>query len=49
MSYPEPTPPIRGRDAAGFPARLESFKLAPELKAFYKDARKLYRRMSPKS
>jgi hypothetical protein len=49
MSYPEPIPPIKGRDAEQFLHRLESFKLTPKQKAFYKGARKMYRRMAPKA
>ena len=49
MSYPEPIPPLKGRNAVEFLRRLESFRLSPEQKAFYKGARKLYLKMSPRN
>lgn len=48
MAYPEPIPPVRGRNAEEFLKRLENFKLTRKQKEFYKDARKMYRKMAPK-
>jgi uncharacterized protein len=47
MSYPEPTPILKGKDAEEFLRRLKTFHLTKKQKAFYKDAISLYRKMSP--
>ena len=48
MAYPEPTPILKGKAAEEFLERLDNFKLTPEQKEFYRDARKLYRRWAGK-
>jgi hypothetical protein len=50
MSYPEPIPIVRGKDAERLLYRLEhpeEFPLSPELKAFYADAFETYKRHAP--
>ncbi len=42
MSYPEPVPTLRGEDAREFERRLKSFKLTPEQKEFYANAREIF-------
>jgi len=49
MAYPEPIPPLRGKDAKEFLRRLETFTLTDEQKTLYKDALAFYRRMEPRS
>jgi hypothetical protein len=44
MAYPEPTPILKGKDAQEFLKRLANFKLTPEQREFYRDARKRYRK-----
>ena len=48
MAYPEPIPPLRGRNVEEFLHRLEDFRLSRKQKEFYKDAKKMYRKMAPK-
>ncbi len=48
MAYPEPTPILRGHRAKEFLERLENFKLTPEQKRFYRDAREFYRKLMPR-
>jgi len=48
MTYPEPTPPLKGRDALEFLERLSNFRLTQKQQEFYKDARKMYLKMAPR-
>jgi hypothetical protein len=49
MAYPDPTPEIRGKKAVEFEKRLENFKLSNTQKEFYKDAKRLYRKINENS
>jgi len=42
MSYPEPTPILRGKEAKQFLERWRNFKLTPEQLEFYRGAREYY-------
>jgi len=48
MSYPEPTPILKGKDAREFLRRLKAFKLTPELQEFYRGAKEFYLRKAPR-
>ena len=48
MAYPEPIPPLRGKDAEEFLRRLETFKLTEAQQDLFRGAREAYRRKSPK-
>ena len=49
MAYPEPTPPLKGKDAKEFLRRLKEFKLTPEQKEIYRNARANYRSAAPRN
>ncbi len=44
MAYPEPTPPIKGKDAKIFFKRLEEFELTLAQKELYRGTKKRYLR-----
>jgi len=40
MAYPEPIPPMSPKEGKEFMQRLQKFKLTPEQKAFWANAKK---------
>jgi hypothetical protein len=49
MAYPDPTEELKGKQAVEFQKRLDNFKLSPKQKEFYKDAKKLYKKINEES
>jgi len=43
VTYPEPIPVLKGKDAQEFDSRLKKFKLNASQKEFYREARRLFK------